>query len=112
MSWQAVVFFDDGLCAGPDESGLFESVREDLERQRNAAARIVEALCGGGSAGQVFEILRPLARRQGAEARPLLPMFANMAIHRLVNASDPEMLAWFEQAAQSSPLRLHRAPNA
>jgi hypothetical protein len=35
-------------------------------------------------------------------------MFAGMAIHQLVNASAPDLLAWFEQAAQPPSLRLRR----
>jgi hypothetical protein len=103
-----VVFFDDGLCVGPDESDLFGSVTGDLDRQRDAAVRIVEALRDGASAGRVFDILRPLARHTGGKAGHLLSMFANTAIHRLVNASDPELMAWFEHAAQPSTLRLRR----
>jgi hypothetical protein len=112
-----VVFFDDGLCVGPDDMGLFEHVTSDLELQRNTAQQIVEALRNGASAGQVFEILRPLARRiapQGAAGRRsgypshLLSMFANMAINQLVNVTEPELLVWFERAAQPSSIRLHR----
>jgi hypothetical protein len=64
-----------------------------------------------------FEIVRPLARHVGPEtaadgrarhSAQLLSMFANMAIHHLVQASDPELVAWFERAAQPSPIRLRR----
>jgi hypothetical protein len=112
-----VVFFDDGLCVGPDESGLFEGMTQNLERQRQAAGEIVEALRSGASAGRVFEILRPLARRGGPQVgvgrsgghHPgLLPMFAQMAISHLVNASDTELLAWFEEAAQPFAVQLRR----
>jgi hypothetical protein len=103
-----IVFFDDGLCVGPDDLGLSESVTSDLELQRNTAQQIVEALRKGASVGQVFEILRPLARRtapQVAAGRPsaypshLRSMFANMAINQLVNVADPELLLWFEGGA-------------
>jgi len=113
------VFFEDGVCAGPGELGLFESVTEDLERQRSVAGDIVEVLRSGGTAGQVFEILSPLARRPaaGAEARHqgkhtarLLPMFASMGIHQLIQAGDAEVREWFERAAQAPAARMRRAP--
>lgn len=111
-----VVFFDDGLCVGPDEFSLFESVTDDLELRGKTAQEIVEALRNGTSAGRVFEMLQPLARHGGPDAigvrrghpRPLLTMFANMAINRLINLSGPELLAWFEGASAPSPIRLHR----
>ena len=111
-----VVIFEDGLCVGSDEFGLFENVVQELERQCNTAQEVVEALRSGASIGRVFEIVRPLARQIGprTDARrarhsvQLLSMFANMAIHHLVHASDPELLAWFERAAQLSPIQLRR----
>ncbi len=113
-----VAFLEDGLCVGPDELGTFESVTTDLERQRTAAQEITQALRDGASRGAVFEILRPLAAHDAHPTEPggrhrsnpshLLPMFGNMAIHRLVNASDAELLAWFEAIAQPSSIRLHR----
>jgi hypothetical protein len=108
--------FDDGLCVGPDDFGLFENLARDLERQRDTAQEVVEALRNEASIGRVFEIVRPLARHIGPETAAsrfawnsqLLSMFANMAIHHLVHTSDPELLAWFEKAAQPSPIQLHR----
>ena len=113
-----VVIFEDGLCVGADEFGMFENITQELERQRNTAQEVVEALRSGASIGHVFEIVRPLARHvrpetaaSGRAARhsvQLLSMFANMAIHHLIHASDPELLAWFERAAQPSPIQLRR----
>jgi hypothetical protein len=113
-----VVFFEDGLCVGPDESGLYESITADLDRQRSSAQKILDSLRNGASPGQVFEILRPLARRERPEDRsgrhvrerssPFLPIFANMAIHRLVNMDGSQLLPWFEQYAQAPSLQLHR----
>jgi hypothetical protein len=109
--------FEDGFCVGPDESGLFESLNSDLERQRDTAREIVTALRSGSSAGQIFEILRPLARRrssprgfgaQGKTPSPLLSMFATVAINRLVDQDGPELIAWFQPIAESTPGRLHR----
>src|SRR5258708_165160 len=96
---------EDGQCVGPDESGLFESLTQDVARQRTTAQEIVAALHNGASAGQVFEILRPLARH--GPPSPLLSMFANSAIRKLVILGEPEFLRWFEQVAQSSPVPLH-----
>ena len=112
-----VAILEDGMCVGPDESGLFESMNEDLEQERTTAQKIVAALRNGASDGQVFELLQPLARRWssagGIEARdrirsPFLMMFAKTAIDRLINNGRAELLAWFDEIAQSPPLRLHR----
>jgi len=113
-----VAFFDDGLCVGPDEFGLFEAVANDLERERQTAAEIVEELRNGASVCRVFEILRPLARHQiGSESggrgvvnhhTSLLTMFTNMAIRHLMNAGDTDLLAWFEEAARPFGIQLHR----
>jgi len=111
------VILEDGLCLGPDESGLFESIAGDLELRRKTAQEIVTALRDGASAGDVFEILRPLARHGRAEGSMghhgripsmVLSMFANTAIHRLINTATEELLPWLESIAQSSPLPLHR----
>jgi hypothetical protein len=111
-----LAIFEDGLCVGPDESGLFEGLTEALERQRSTAQEVVTALRNGASEGQIFEIVRPLARQISPPAPmgrhqyplPLLMTFGTMAIHRLVNASGSELLAWFERSAQSPSLRLRR----
>ena len=47
---------------GPDESALYEAPKESLDLQRSAAQEAVRALQAGESVGQVFEIVRPLAR--------------------------------------------------
>jgi hypothetical protein len=106
------VFFEDGLCVGPDESGLFESVTKDFAQQRDTARQVVELLRAGASPGQVFDLIRPLGRREPLGREPggnrLRFMFAYAAIHQLVNNEGPQLLQWFEQWAQASPLRLHR----
>jgi hypothetical protein len=109
-----IAILEDGLCVGPDESGLFERISNDLDRQCEATRLILTALRSDASDGTIFEILRPLARRTppfGANVKtssPLLSLFANMAIDRLVEADRPELLAWFEPIAESTPSRLHR----
>jgi hypothetical protein len=111
------VFLEDGLCIGPDEGRLFQSLIADLDKQRSTAQQIVDELHNGASVGRVFEILRPLAHHPSPEPGTherdgpplkLLAMFANQSINFLVNTSDQEILAWFERAAQPSTLTLRR----
>ena len=122
--------FEDGLCVGPDESGVRESLMEQMQRQKDVAHEIVRALRDGAGPGWIFEMLRPLTRHGGPapSASPdamndrqtagrslegihhtlLLSMFARSAIGQLINADDTTLLAWFEAAAAVSPLHLHR----
>jgi hypothetical protein len=111
-----LAIFDDGLCAGPNGFGLFENLIECLARQRSTTQAAVTALRNGATEGQIFEIVRHLARRTShlesvrmhSHPLSLLKTFANMAIHQLVNANSPELLDWFEKSAQSPHIRLHR----
>jgi hypothetical protein len=125
-----VAIFEDGLCVGPDESGLRESLTEQIERQKEVAGQIVRALRDGATPGRIFEMLRPVARHrpqvpptppgvmndrraagrsvEGRRHVPLLSMFARSALDRLINADDATLPDWFEVAAAISPLRLHR----
>jgi len=116
-----LVIFDDGLCVGSDEVGMFENITQELDRQRDTAQQVVRALRGGASIGQVFEIVRPLARRVGSATAAggrsrhsfqILSKFANTAIYQLVHSGDPELRAWFESAAQPSLIQLRRPPDA
>jgi hypothetical protein len=100
--------FEDGLCAGPNESGLFDSVTEALDLERSAARQIVDILRAGGSLGQAFEILRPLAkrpevryahRRTERHAGRLLGMFTTSAIDHLINLEGDGLIDWFEESA-------------
>jgi hypothetical protein len=112
-----LVILEDGLCVGPDESGLFDDLNESLDLQRSAAQEAVAALRNGASEGRIFEIVRPLARRRPPEQGPdgkrrhamsLLMSFGSEAIHRLIDASAPELMAWFERAAQPRSVQLRR----
>lgn len=112
-----LVILEDGLCVGPDEPGLFEDLNESLDLQRSAAQEAVAALRNGASEGRIFEIIRPLARHRAPEPGPdgkrrfaasLLPTFCGEAISRLIDANAPELLAWFERAAQPRSLQLRR----
>jgi hypothetical protein len=93
-----------------------EKLTQELEQQRTTAQQVVEAL------RNLFEMLMPLARhdshppqRPGERGRitithpTLLRMFAQTAIHHLTNMVEQQMLIeWFEEIAESEPLRLHR----
>lgn len=112
-----VAVFDDGLCAGPDESHFFESITGELHQRRTTSKKIVEALRAGASRGELFEILRPVAQRRSQIASPdgqprhpvpLLSMFSHTAIDRLLNSGEGELLTWFEEMAKDLPLKLHR----
>ena len=103
-----VAIFEDGFCAGPDEHGLFDQLSEDLRRRREVATQIVEMLQSGATAGQVFDVLRPFAQRMPRQAGALMPMFANMAIHRLTQEDGKQLLEWFTRAAGPPALQLHR----
>jgi hypothetical protein len=100
--------FEDCTCAGPDEAHLVESLTASLEQQRDVAQQALTALRSGASVGQIFELVRPLARHTPPHDPPLLNMFGNMAIHQLVRADDAELLAWLEKAAQKPSRRLRR----
>ena len=113
-----LAIFEDGLCVGPDESGVRESLMEQIQRQKVVAAEIARELRGGAGPGRIFEILRPLARHGpplppalsgGGRHHPsVLSMFARTAIQYLIGAEDATLAAWFEAAAAVSPLRLRR----
>jgi hypothetical protein len=107
---------EDGRCVGPNELAMFETVSEDLEHIRRTAEQGAEALRNGASAGEIFELLRPLARRthgRTPEGRPIsrspfLGMFANSGIQQLINGEPATVAAWFETQAQPPRLRLYR----
>lgn len=105
---------EDGLCVGPGESMLFESITEGLERQRVATGELMEALHNGASAGQLFELLLPLARQSpgppevGKFRISIDAMFARNAIHQLTNLDNERFREWLEEEAVESPIHLHR----
>jgi hypothetical protein len=112
-----LLILEDGLCVGPDEFGLYEALNESLDLQRTTAQEAVQALQGGASVGQVFEIIRPLARHQAYEPQtdrkrrrsmPILPTFGMEAVHRLTNANAEDLLPFFEEAAEPGDLQLRR----
>jgi hypothetical protein len=101
-----VAIFEDGLCVGPDESDLRESLTEQMQRQKDVAHEIVRALRDGAGPGRIFEMLRPLAQHKPHHT-PLISMFARLALNQLIKADDTTLPDWFGAAAAISPLRLH-----
>ena len=104
---------------GPNESRLYEALNESLDFQLETAQEAVKALRAGASVGQVFEIVRPLARdfpeepqTQGKprHARPILSTFGSEAVDNLINANPTDLLVFFEKAAEPRALQLRR-PN-
>ena len=108
-----LAILDDGRCVGPDEYGLFESLIEDLESIRSTAEQAAKSLRDGASAGQIFEMLRPLARHRPHTAMQrrrssFLRMFADMGIRQLINDDPPAVERWLETQAQPPRIRLQR----
>lgn len=100
---------EDGRCVGPDEFAIFESVGNHLEQIRRTAEQGAAALRNGASAGEIFELLRPLARHTPAQSpSPFLRMFADMGIRQLINHESDALAAWFDTQAQPPRLRLYR----
>lgn len=110
-----LAILEDGRCVGPDEAGLFDSLIEDLEQIRRTAEAAANALGNGGSSGEIFEMLRPLARKtpertaQRRSRSPFRSMFAHMSIDRLINDDSAAVASWLEGYAQPPRFRLHRA---
>jgi len=63
-----LAILEDGRCVGPDEGGLFDNLIEDLSLIHSTAQQAATALHNGTSSGQVFEMLRPLARHTAERA--------------------------------------------
>jgi hypothetical protein len=57
-----LAIFEDGLCVGPDRYGGFEALLAEISERRHIATDILEALQKGASRGEIFEIVRPLAK--------------------------------------------------
>lgn len=111
-----LVILEDGLCVGPDESALYEALNEALDAQQASSQEVVKALEAGASVGQIFELVRPLARRtplpqtngKPRHSRTILPTFGSEAIHHLIDANDADLLAFFKKAAEPRSLELRR----
>jgi hypothetical protein len=104
-----LAIFEDGLCIGPDEFGLFDRLIQALKRQRSAVQDAVTVLRKGGSVGQVFEVIRQLADGERDKApMPILGTFLNICAHMLMWTGSAELLAWFESFAEACSLPLRR----
>ncbi len=112
-----LVVLEDGLCVGPDESGVFAALNECLAAQCTIAQEALAELRKGASEGRIFDIMRPLVRHDrpapGDRGAPrtgafLLQAFGSEAIQRLIHSTTPELLGWFERAAQPPLLELRR----
>src|SRR6185437_942415 len=113
--------FEDGLCVGPDRSGGFDTLMAELSERRRIATEILQALQEGGSRGDAFEIVRPLAKwpppppppaRTGPEAQPphlhARRQFAQTVIHQLVQLDDLALRSVFENATRPLAIELRR----
>lgn len=97
---------EDGRCAGPDESGMLETLRTELDEIR----RLVEVMRAGGSRGVLFETLRPsLQRRRMPRNSPLLMVFGRMALDQVIEAEDDQLFDWLKPYSKEPALPLRRA---
>jgi hypothetical protein len=100
--WQQVelrmdsVFFEDGLCVGPDQLGLIKRVMQGFEEERSAAHDCAGYLRQGATRGKLFDRVRCMAGN--SKEQPIQHLFAIMAIDNLIRQqSDEELIAWFER---------------
>jgi hypothetical protein len=90
------IFFEDGLCVGPDRLGLIKRVIKGFEEERSAAHDCVKALRKGATRGKLFDRVRDMAGN--SKEQPIQHLFAIMAIDNLIRQqSDDELIAWFER---------------
>jgi hypothetical protein len=106
------VIFEDGICAGPDEYGLFDAVTSALEAQSNLARQMADAIRAGASVGTLFEILRPHAQHRSVPPRSGLHLqipFARQVLDELVHWNESQLLAWLEGFSAPQAFQLRRA---
>jgi hypothetical protein len=115
-----LAIFEDGLCAGPDRSGGFDALKEELAERRRIGTQILEALETGASRGEIFDMVSPLA--QGPPPPPVaarMPLarplpsrsghqFAHAVIHNLVQLEDAALRTMFANAARPTAIELRR----
>jgi len=109
-------FFDDGLCVGPDQWGTFGGVLAAIAEERRLVDQILSRLRAGGTAVDVFAILRPLTIQRtpppvsAAGLGPsLLHGFAFAAMHHVTHWDDQRLTDWFSEIAARQKLHLRRA---
>jgi hypothetical protein len=99
------VFFEDGLCVGPDKSGLIKRVMKGFEEERAAARDCVKDLRKGATRGKLFDRVRGMAGN--SKEQPIQHLFAIMTIDNLIRQqSDDELIAWFERFEAPRQFRL------
>jgi hypothetical protein len=116
-----LAIFEDGLCVGPDRYGGFDALMTELSERRTVATEILQALEKGASRGDIFEMVRLLAKgpppppppaRTGPQMHPphlhTRHQFAQTVIHQLVQLDDVALRSVFENAARSLAIQLRR----
>jgi hypothetical protein len=113
------VIFDGGLCAGPDEMDIFNTISSVAAEQSRLTTEAIALLQNGRGVGEVFELLQAAARHPGPGFSPgmpdplhLLSSFGRQAVDRLVHVREgqtSELISWFEGQREQTKLRLHRA---
>ena len=116
-----LAIFEDGLCVGPDRYGAFDALTGDISDRRRFATEILQALERGASRGEIFEMVRPLAKvppppppaaRIGPQAHPPYThtrrQFAETVIHQLVQLEDAALRSAVERAARPLSIQLRR----
>lgn len=90
------VFFEDGLCVGPDQLGWIKRVIKGFDEERSAAHDCAHALRRGATRGNLFDRVRGMAGN--SKEQPIQHLFAIMAIDNLIRQqSDQELIAWFQR---------------
>lgn len=90
------VFFEDGLCAGPDQLGLIKRVMKGFEEERSAARDCVNFLRKGATRGKLFDRVRGMAGN--SKEQPIQHLFAIMAIDNLIRQqSEEDLITWFQR---------------
>jgi len=113
--------FEDGPCVGPDRYGGFDALMAELSERRRIATGILQAAQKGASRGDIFEIVRPLAKglppppppaRTGPQAHPphlhAQHQFATTLIQQLIHLDDVALRSVLENAARPLAIELRR----
>lgn len=111
LSLDAVIL-DDGRMMGPDEAGFLDGVVGTLAMQRDLAERMLQAFDRDATPGELFDMLRPIARDENRGSRFTYSsrhMFLSRATHVLLQESQDGIRRWLEQEAEPPRLTLRRA---
>jgi hypothetical protein len=112
------VIFADGLCAGPDDMRLFETIGPVAAEQHRIASEAVTLLRDGAPIGELFDLVRSTARPPGPSQAPqvadplhLLFSFGRQAVDHLVRVGNDhrdDLIFWFQAQSEQPRLKLHR----